>query len=139
MKHTIAVAALSAVTFSTAFAGPVEECIAALPLPMNSEQDCRRTFKDAYWCGRESERTQYNENQENRAEECRSTKGKSIVKPLPGARIGMTTKQVRERTSWGEPDDINSTTTAYGTSEQWVYGGGNYLYFTNGRLTAIQN
>lgn len=41
-------------------------------------------------------------------------------------RIGMTKEMCRE--SWGEPDDINKTTTSYGTSEQWVYG---YCEFCN--------
>lgn len=56
----------------------------------------------------------------------------------PGARIGMTPKRVIEGTSWGSPDKVNRTTTAKGTVEQWVYPDG-YLYFTNGRLSAIQN
>jgi hypothetical protein len=41
--------------------------------------------------------------------------------------------------SWGKPDDINRTITAYGTREQWVYGYRSYLYFDDGILTAIQN
>jgi hypothetical protein len=57
----------------------------------------------------------------------------------PGARIGMSAKQVRESTSWGEPEKINRTTSARGTYEQWVYGVGNYLYFRNGKLVTIQN
>lgn len=52
-------------------------------------------------------------------------------------RIGMT--KAMARLSWGEPSDINTTTTAYSTHEQWVYSVGNYLYFENGKLTAIQN
>ena len=65
---------------------------------------------------------------------------------LPGARIGMTTKAVINETQWGAPKKINRTTTASGVREQWVYDhcGYNrcyngYLYFTNGKLTAIQN
>jgi hypothetical protein len=58
---------------------------------------------------------------------------------LPGVKIGMSADTVRNKTSWGAPATINRTTTASGTKEQWVYGGGNYLYFENGRLTAIQN
>ncbi|MFC5699738.1 stalk domain-containing protein [Cohnella faecalis] len=50
--------------------------------------------------------------------------------------IGMTTPQALM--SWGEPDDINTTTTEYGIFEQWVYGY-SYLYFQNGKLTTIQN
>jgi len=41
--------------------------------------------------------------------------------------------------SWGKPKDINTTTGSYGTHEQWVYYGDNYLYFENGKLTSIQN
>jgi len=55
-----------------------------------------------------------------------------------GVRIGMTTNEVRT-SSWGKPHDVNRTTNAYGTSEQWVYGGQNYLYFRNGVLESIQN
>ncbi len=51
--------------------------------------------------------------------------------------IGMSTKMCRA--AWGAPDDINRTVTKYGTSEQWVYGIGSYLYFEDGKLTAIQN
>lgn len=51
--------------------------------------------------------------------------------------IGMTKSQAEEST-WGKPNKINKTTTAYGTSEQWVYGNGKYLYFDNGKLISIQ-
>lgn len=49
--------------------------------------------------------------------------------------VGMTEEMVRE--SWGPPGRVNSTTTATGTSEQWVYGD-DYVYLVNGRVTAIQ-
>lgn len=55
-----------------------------------------------------------------------------------GVRIGMTAKYVREKTDWGEPQTINSTITSSGKREQWVYGDGDYLYFKNGILDAIQ-
>jgi hypothetical protein len=55
-----------------------------------------------------------------------------------GVRIGMTRERVLE-SSWGRPEHINRTTNAFGEHEQWVYGGGNYLYFDNGVLTSIQN
>jgi hypothetical protein len=67
-----------------------------------------------------------------RVEQCRLSK-------LPGASIGMSAKTVAEKSSWGKPDKINRMTTARGTSEQWVYDNGGYLYFTNGVLTAVQN
>jgi hypothetical protein len=50
--------------------------------------------------------------------------------------IGMTAEMVRR--SWGNPERINTTITAAGTSEQWVYGLQNYVYLTNGRVTAMQ-
>lgn len=56
----------------------------------------------------------------------------------PGARLGATAKWVRESSSWGEPDHINTTITPRGRFEQWVYDDNQYLYFTNGRLTGIQ-
>lgn len=61
----------------------------------------------------------------------------------PHARIGMTQEQVLNDTEWGYGIvKRNKTVTAFGVSEQWVYApssGGGYLYFTNGKLTAIQN
>jgi hypothetical protein len=42
--------------------------------------------------------------------------------------------------SWGKPQYVNTTTQAWGTHEQWVYGDtGPFLYFENGILTTIQN
>jgi hypothetical protein len=55
-----------------------------------------------------------------------------------GVRVGMSMKQVRA-SSWGAPQDVHRVTTAHAVTEQWVYEGGNYLYFENGILKAIQN
>lgn len=55
-----------------------------------------------------------------------------------GVKIGMRTDEVLA-SSWGKPRSVNRTTGPNGVVEQWVYGGGNYLYFTNGKLTVIQN
>jgi hypothetical protein len=55
-----------------------------------------------------------------------------------GVTLGMTEEEVLA-SSWGRPERVNRTTTSRGTREQWVYGIGNYLYFENGILTAIQN
>ena len=55
-----------------------------------------------------------------------------------GVRIGMTKEQVKN-SNWGRPNSINRSTGSFGTHEQWIYGGGNYLYFDNGVLTSIQN
>ena len=51
--------------------------------------------------------------------------------------IGMTKEMCRD--SWGKPNSINRTTNSYGTSEQWVYSRGRYLYFDNEKLTTVQN
>lgn len=61
------------------------------------------------------------------------------IPKIPPA-IGMTAEDVRNST-WGEPSDINKTTTKYGVSEQWVYKFGNehhYIYLDDGIVTAIQ-
>ena len=46
--------------------------------------------------------------------------------------------------AWGYPTAINTTTTAQGQDDQWVYRpcdtcSASYVYFTDGRVTAIQN
>lgn len=55
----------------------------------------------------------------------------------PDAKIGMTKYQVAQETKWGNPYDVNKTTTKSGRAEQWVYSKG-YLYFENNKLVAIQ-
>jgi uncharacterized protein len=60
------------------------------------------------------------------------------LKREDGVTIGMTTEQVLA-SKWGKPREINRTQTADGVSEQWMYGGRNYLYFRNGVLETIQN
>lgn len=57
--------------------------------------------------------------------------------PTVPPRIGMTAEEVRNST-WGDPNDINKTTTAYGTSEQWVYSDFRFIYFENGVVTVIR-
>lgn len=52
--------------------------------------------------------------------------------------VGMTADEVRKST-WGNPKDINRTTTSYGVDEQWVYYGNRYVYLKNGIVTAIQD
>jgi len=56
----------------------------------------------------------------------------------PAPKIGMTADEVLKST-WGEPNDVNRTITATTTHEQWVYGGGCYIYLDNGIVTAIQD
>jgi hypothetical protein len=51
--------------------------------------------------------------------------------------IGMSEAMLLD--SWGRPDDINTTVTRYGTSKQFVYGLGRYVYVENGKVEAWQN
>jgi hypothetical protein len=52
--------------------------------------------------------------------------------------IGMT--KVMCTGAWGNPHDIHRSTSARGTTEQWIYGLTNYLYFSeDGLLSYIQN
>lgn len=53
------------------------------------------------------------------------------------AKVGMKEKQAL--LAWGLPKRVNRTTTARGSSEQWVYESGSYLYLDNGIVSAIQN
>jgi len=56
-------------------------------------------------------------------------------------RIGMSKDEVRK--SWGEPSTINTTTTAEGRREQWVYRDRAYntglAYFEGDKLVTIQD
>lgn len=83
-----------------------------------------------------AEKAEYDAEQKKRLATERACKAQGFTKGL--VRIGMTSAQVI-RCGWGQPEDINRTTSRHGTREQWVYGGGNYLYFENGRLETIQN
>jgi hypothetical protein len=51
--------------------------------------------------------------------------------------IGMTEGMLLD--SWGQPEDINSTVTRYGSRKQYVYGSGQYVYIENGKVDAWQN
>ncbi len=64
--------------------------------------------------------------------------GKAALEQMKSGivKIGWTTDMCKE--AWGKPTDINVTTTQYGTTTQWVYGSGRYLYFENGKLVSIQ-
>jgi len=77
-------------------------------------------------------------NREIAAIEERKRQANELAKKPP-VKIGMSAATVREKTSWGAPKSVNRTTTSQGVMEQWVYEGGEYLYFRNGKLYAIQN
>lgn len=67
-----------------------------------------------------------------------NAKAEKAKRKKEGVSIGMTKQEVLD-SSWGRPQKINTTTTAAGTREQWVYGNGGYLYFRDNQLTTIQN
>ncbi|WP_062231516.1 hypothetical protein [Fictibacillus sp. FJAT-27399] len=73
--------------------------------------------------------------QESQEKEAEEKAKEEAAKPLPT--IGMTKKEVLN-SKWGQPTDVNKTTTANSVTEQWVYPGYKYLYFEDGVLTAIQ-
>jgi hypothetical protein len=52
-------------------------------------------------------------------------------------KVGMTKSMAKD--AWGEPQEIHRTIFATHSHEQWVYRGGNYLYFDNGLLSAWQD
>lgn len=63
----------------------------------------------------------------------------AILASKPYVKIGMTTKQVRDDTNWGEPAHINRTVTGRDVIEQWVYSEKHILRFKNGHLDTIQD
>lgn len=50
--------------------------------------------------------------------------------------LGMNEEMVR--LAWGEPEHINRTVVSGAVSNQWIYKSGEFAYFTNGKVTAIQ-
>ena len=116
--------------------------------PVKSEHEKNKGILFDQWCLRKVSNWKYHDyeilrlhaevlKEEQASEKVEAEKAR--VSKLPGVRIGMTAGQVLTNSSWGSPNSINRTVTARRTSEQWVYGNGNYLYFSNGVLTAIQN
>ncbi|HOW76137.1 MAG TPA: hypothetical protein P5102_04120 [Candidatus Competibacteraceae bacterium] len=79
-------------------------------------------------------------------QEAEEMRQKYCTGPLSfGIKLGMPGEHVRAcllEINNGHPDKINTTTTAAGLREQWIYRIGShetwYFYFSNGRLTAIQ-
>ena len=51
-------------------------------------------------------------------------------------RVGLTDLQVL--LAWGKPTSVNTTVTKQGSSQQWVYATGDYVYISGGKVTAFQ-
>lgn len=75
----------------------------------------------------------------SRADKLKAKYGATTWNRILYSRVAIGMSKETCRLSWGEPEDINRTTTQSSVTEQWVYGSGSYLYFTNGVLTTIQN
>lgn len=65
--------------------------------------------------------------------------GKSTADQIKEGYIVIGWDKEKVKLSWGEPNDINKTISKYGTDEQWIYNNRSYVYFTNGKVTTIQN
>ncbi len=52
-------------------------------------------------------------------------------------KVGMTEKEAE--LAWGKPKKVNVGIYGSSSQNQWVYGSKSYLYFENGKLSAIQN
>lgn len=74
----------------------------------------------------------------NEREAVAAVRAETAAKKKQGVSVGMSPQDALD-SKWGRPDRVNRSTNRYGSSEQWVYGDGNYLYFENGVLTSIQN
>jgi hypothetical protein len=109
----------------------------------------------AAWCDPSLPFNAYRECRNRPGEECPQPSGQTeqqleqdrLGRPDPS--IGMTASQVKCETNWGSPNRVNTTTTANGTTVQWIYTGElyrntfvppprGYLYFRDGVLYAIQ-
>jgi hypothetical protein len=62
---------------------------------------------------------------------------KALCAKIGGARVGLNAEGVL-KSCWGRPAKVNETATAGHSYEQWVYSTGDYLYLTDGLVTAIQ-
>lgn len=98
-----------------------------------------RARRDSIAALRAAERAQEKAAEDARAAEIRARGWPARYAEAVVARrvaVGMTAEMVRE--AWGGPRDINTTITAAGRREQWVYSIGRYVYLANGIVTAIQ-
>lgn len=102
-----------------------ENCFGINVFPNNFDM----LIEQRYLAGRERELEKFEEREKQQLKE--------KIKEKKEPQIGMTSDEIRKST-WGEPKDINKTTTKYGVHEQWVYGNGRYIYLDDGVVTAIQ-
>lgn len=87
-------------------------------------------------CVERSNTVRQRENQERKRAEKIEAERRAKIPKKPEAKIGMTKDQVK-KSRWGTPTYIDITTNSKGTYEKWRYYLGT-LYFTNGKLTSIE-
>ncbi len=58
------------------------------------------------------------------------------IRPEAKLRFGMTQTQVKA--NWGEPKKVESKPGTVGSSEEWQYGGNQFLIFKDGKLRGFQ-
>ena len=87
------------------------------------------TYTDGTCCTYESDEMKKKDEEEKKQKE------QEYLENEP--RIGMTADEVK-KSNWGNPQDINKTTYAWGVTEQWCYPNYRYIYFEDGIVTAIQ-
>lgn len=87
-------------------------------------------------------RAKANEARENESTARQKSAHARLCAGLDGPTLGMTEEQFLKCVRNAEPKNKNTTQTAFGSSVQYVGKPGalyRYVYFTNGRLTAIQD
>lgn len=131
--HRLNLAAIALVLISLATAASANDCrLEQRAWEMDKNDDKRTTVLET--CKAQAKAEQ--EAADAQAQATAAANRKRAA--LPGVRVGMTKTQVTDRTNWGKPETVNKTVTATGTTEQWVYGGGNYVYFKGDKVSAIQ-
>lgn len=127
----ILLAAMAIAIATPALANPYEdvarETQAALDKMHQGQEEINAGWP-AYYRARAKERATDRRN-EQAANDARCAK-------IGGASVGMNAAAIR-KSCWGRPLRVNTTLTARGTHEQWVYAGG-YLYLDDGVVTSIQ-
>lgn len=111
------------------------------PIEMVQDYDSVRELLGKNGCNLDGDYIQDNDNSGKTVEFTKnivindSLTSKFDAEPAP--KIGMKKDELL-RCNWGKPENINRTTTANGTEEQWCYSGYRYIYVDNGVVTTIQ-
>jgi hypothetical protein len=117
----------------------VDECVGSIREGKNLLANLTPPYADVSQIFRETNLRSMEKSIQILQDDLTSVRYRDELSKKPGAKIGMTAKQVIEETSWGKPSSVNRTTNAGGVREQWVYDEKNFLYFKNGILESIQN